>query len=324
MHTVAMYSFKGGVGKSALTVFLAEFLASKLCDNKRVLVVDLDPQRSSSTTLLGDDRWLEAARDGKTLVKMLRRQLQKPLTAQEARLYLKERPAARGSGRFHFLQSIQVITSEREEWYNFNDELADLAKANGNTYLTLLRDALSALGHDFDICLIDFPGHDRGPLVCCGLRAADRWLFPVVPDRMSLRDLDGTRSVLRRAFPPGSPHQIRGLGPVISICQVRNSNEYKKAKVALRACAEKRQIPKLFSADAEICHSTDAKNALDEVLRPTTLNKKFGETEGALFKSLRTLSREILERLHLPLPKAEEVETDEPVNALVTASYAAK
>jgi len=103
------------VGKSSLTVFLAEFLSSKCCDQKRVLVVDLDPQRSSSTTLLGDERWLEAAKDGKTLVRMLRRQLTRPLTAQEARLYLKERPAARGKGKFNFLQSIQVLTTEREE-----------------------------------------------------------------------------------------------------------------------------------------------------------------------------------------------------------------
>ncbi|MBE4971701.1 ParA family protein, partial [Enterobacter cloacae complex sp. P11RS] len=42
MKSVAMFNNKGGVGKSTLTCNLASFIATKF--NKRVLVVDCDPQ----------------------------------------------------------------------------------------------------------------------------------------------------------------------------------------------------------------------------------------------------------------------------------------
>ena len=54
MKTVAVFTTKGGTGKSALTVLLAEFLATGF--EQRVLVVDLDPQQSSAVALLGDER----------------------------------------------------------------------------------------------------------------------------------------------------------------------------------------------------------------------------------------------------------------------------
>jgi chromosome partitioning protein len=54
MQTVAVFALKGGVGKSAITVFLADFLTSIF--NQRVLVVDLDPQQSTTIALLGEAR----------------------------------------------------------------------------------------------------------------------------------------------------------------------------------------------------------------------------------------------------------------------------
>jgi chromosome partitioning protein len=48
---VSLINMKGGVGKSTITVNLAwQFAAYR---NKRVLVVDLDPQFNSSQYLLG-------------------------------------------------------------------------------------------------------------------------------------------------------------------------------------------------------------------------------------------------------------------------------
>src|SRR5438046_251071 len=49
--TVSLINMKGGVGKSTLTVNLAWFLADE--SDKRVLVVDLDPQFNASQYLLG-------------------------------------------------------------------------------------------------------------------------------------------------------------------------------------------------------------------------------------------------------------------------------
>jgi 8-amino-7-oxononanoate synthase len=54
MQTIAVFALKGGVGKSSLTIFLADFLSSIF--DQGVLVVDLDPQQSTTIALLGEDR----------------------------------------------------------------------------------------------------------------------------------------------------------------------------------------------------------------------------------------------------------------------------
>jgi len=58
MQTIALFALKGGVGKTALTVFLADSLSSIY--DQRVLVVDLDPQQSTTIALLGEERLLVA------------------------------------------------------------------------------------------------------------------------------------------------------------------------------------------------------------------------------------------------------------------------
>jgi chromosome partitioning protein len=52
---ISLVNFKGGVGKTTLTVNLAACLAKEY--DKKVLIVDLDPQSNSSIWLLGPARW---------------------------------------------------------------------------------------------------------------------------------------------------------------------------------------------------------------------------------------------------------------------------
>ena len=59
---------KGGVGKSTLTVNLAWHFATYQNWNKRVLVVDLDPQFNASQYLLGVSAYEEILRDGKPTI----------------------------------------------------------------------------------------------------------------------------------------------------------------------------------------------------------------------------------------------------------------
>ena len=61
MKTIGIYHTKGGVGKSAVTVFLADYLASLY--DKRVLVVDLDPQNNAAGGLVGGEMMENAFMD---------------------------------------------------------------------------------------------------------------------------------------------------------------------------------------------------------------------------------------------------------------------
>ena len=69
MHVVSIYNNKGGVGKSTLTVGIAEFLASNR--KKKVLIIDLDAQASSSSALLGRTPLAEAIQNRKTIADLI-------------------------------------------------------------------------------------------------------------------------------------------------------------------------------------------------------------------------------------------------------------
>ncbi len=62
---ISIVNMKGGVGKSTSTMMLAETLAAQ--HQKRVLVIDFDPQTNVSLMLAGYERWLEAQENERTI-----------------------------------------------------------------------------------------------------------------------------------------------------------------------------------------------------------------------------------------------------------------
>ena len=63
MKVIAMFNNKGGVGKTTLVCNLAAYFALKL--NKKVLIIDADPQCNSSTYLLNNDDFCDAYYENK-------------------------------------------------------------------------------------------------------------------------------------------------------------------------------------------------------------------------------------------------------------------
>ena len=54
---ISFLNFKGGVGKTSISVNVAAFLAYKF--NKKVLLIDCDSQSNASTWLMGHEEWLK-------------------------------------------------------------------------------------------------------------------------------------------------------------------------------------------------------------------------------------------------------------------------
>ena len=54
---ISTINLKGGVGKTQMTVALAEFLALEF--DKKTLLIDLDPQTNATVALMDEREWLK-------------------------------------------------------------------------------------------------------------------------------------------------------------------------------------------------------------------------------------------------------------------------
>ena len=164
-----------------------------------------------------------------------------------------------------YLAPLHVLACEREAWHDLDSTLSELPTSKRPASYTLLEKLLRQVDGEFDLCLIDFPGHETGPISKNGLRAADWWLFPCVPDRAGIRDIEGPVAAIKSAY-NGTKRQIRGLGTLLSISQPATSSEYKQAHQTLVQAADQNIVPRLFSDKAKMLIWTGARSALDDTL----------------------------------------------------------
>lgn len=197
MHVIAIYNNKGGEGKSTVTVGLAEFLAANR--NKRVLVIDLDAQASSSCALLGHAALNAALGEGRTIVDLavkLRRS-RKPVDPSR---YLVWRPAAEAKSAA--LEEMALLVPHGDRMFEVEQALR-WDKDNA-----LLRDKLKPCLADFDFVLIDLPANvtRASMLSVAGLAMSDFVLVPTRSTHISLNGLPRTFALIDQV------REINGTG----------------------------------------------------------------------------------------------------------------
>lgn len=159
-RTLAILNQKGGVGKTTVTLGLASAAAAA---GRRVLVVDLDPQASTS--------WVLGVDPG------------------SARLTIVDVLHARSGSAGDAIQ--------RSAWSDVVDVLPsspDLQEHEAGTPKRL-RQALSALEHDYEAVLIDCPP-SLGNLTRSALTAAGHALVVVEPSALGLRGIGGVADLI--------------------------------------------------------------------------------------------------------------------------------
>ncbi|MFI9817169.1 ParA family protein [Saccharothrix variisporea] len=193
MHTVAVLSLKGGVGKTTVALGLA---SAALRRGVRTLVIDLDPQCNATSTLEPDDT--DAS---------IYDVLQEP-TADKLRAAIS--PSAWGDG-------VDVLSgSEDAELLNHPDP--------GESRLGRLREALRVLAEEdadepYQLVLLDCPP-SLGQLTRSALVAADRALLVTEPTMFAVAGVQRAFEAVQaeRAQNPG----LQPLGVVVNRVRPRS------------------------------------------------------------------------------------------------------
>lgn len=172
--TVSLINMKGGVGKSTLTVNLAWHFAGYTTKwNKKVLVIDLDPQFNASQYLLGVRGYEGLLKDGKPTIWDIFEQF--TTVPGKPREKVSARDAIRNIRRWTDGACLDLIPSTLELAFSLKnpghkDRLLDLA--------------LKDVRDEYDLILIDCPPTES-VLTTAAYLSSDYLVVPVKPEYLS-------------------------------------------------------------------------------------------------------------------------------------------
>ncbi|MEE2031357.1 ParA family protein [Rhodococcus chondri] len=276
-RAIATINLKGGVGKTTTTAALAEFMAAEF--GQRVLLVDLDPQTNLTTMMVGEERWKELNELGRTLATLFRRAIDP--TADEFDI---EKALQHDVSPVRAVRGVDLLASsldliEIQEGLS-HQQYADPESARP---IEVLRSAIAPIADRYDYILIDCPPN-LGMLTFNGLRLADGYLIPTIPDILSTYGIPQLQARVQK-FADKSGHRIREIGLVIT--------KYRSASNLHRSIIEQLQrddrianvVPAWVPEANQIAASA-------EFVPYGTLKRKYGNT--GQFDALRMLTETVL------------------------------
>lgn len=293
MKKITLFNNKGGVGKTTLTVNLADALADQ---NKRVLLVDADPQCNLTAFYLEEDVLDQMLGESSDIV-----------DDGEGTLWTAVQPVVRGEGAARALTSIEVqdgvfllpgdvLLSDYEEELPAAWTDAFARKPRGYSLVSALSDVVNAAAVEVkaDVVLYDV-GPNVGALNRAVLMDCDYFITPVAADLFSLRALSSVgraiarwvtdwRTIRSLASVPDRARILRGdpayLGYISSAFKVASG--LRKAKP--HAFWEAKIAPRVMR------RVVDELRKIDPVLIATTGSNKIGDVKN--FHSLAAAAQE--------------------------------
>ncbi|MGR6526161.1 ParA family protein [Rhodococcus erythropolis] len=175
-HVVATINLKGGVGKTTTTAALAEMLSGEF--GQRVLLIDLDPQTNLTIMMVGERRWGEVDSLNLTIASLF-----DAAVASNGADYDISRLILRGVSPLKKVMSVDLIPSSLA-LIGMQEKVAAAALGIGNESTDILLRALTPVVDNYDYVLIDCPPNLE-TITLNGLRAADAYIIPTIPDVMS-------------------------------------------------------------------------------------------------------------------------------------------
>lgn len=195
-QVVTIINFKGGVGKTSCSIEVATALARHY--GRRTLLIDLDPQASSTFFVMEQENW-KLWKESKGTTYDLFEQRGKGFPIQDAivRDVLQAKAAVFG---FDLLPS--------------SPELVDVdLRLTDFIGHSILRDALEQVRDQYDYIICDCPPNFN-PVTKNSLWASDAYVVPTVPDFLSTYGIGLLQRSINKLFAPTTPHHTM-TGPVL-------------------------------------------------------------------------------------------------------------
>lgn len=279
---ISTINLKGGVGKTSLTVALAEFLADE--SDYKVLVIDVDPQTNATVSLISQEDWKNLDQNGKTLASLFKDKI-------------------RGMHEFNLNDSIVKNVS------NVHGGIKNLDLLPSSLKLIDLQDLLSQIpsitryslspvevlqkemneiieSNKYDYIFIDCPPN-LGLITQNALRMSNYYLIPVVPDIISTLGIPQIISNVESLSKLWNS-KIECLGIVLT--KVKAVQLHRSQITFLKNKSRDKEYPKIL--DSEIKDTVKAQEALDIDNSPPTLKGKYSY---GLYEQYHHLKEEFLQ-----------------------------
>ena len=180
---VTIANRKGGVGKTTLTIALAETFVFE--HKKNTVILDLDPQSSATEILLSGDEYADRLQADNVLPGFFRSALTTQAVPAD-KLLSHARHSLNGRGTIN----LAIVPNSPEMW---DVEFAALRTGAEDTYRDSVRALIKHLRSEFDVVIIDSP---PGKTMASeeAILASDVVLCPIVPERLSVWGMDRMRA----------------------------------------------------------------------------------------------------------------------------------
>ncbi|MCA0849199.1 ParA family protein [Salipiger thiooxidans] len=220
MRVISFVNMKGGVGKTTLAVNCADALSRRL--DKRVLLIDLDPQFNATQSLYSGEDYLRLRKDGEDTIYDV---FANPAPIISAVNGHKEIPPKK-------LQEIEpTAISGNLHVLLGNLEIYRIEMGGGQGTEFRLKTFLKHKADSYDYVIIDTPP-TPSVFMSSALLASEYYVVPIKPEPMSRVGIDLLQGVINRVS-ENNGHDIKCAGVVITMAQT-NTIVYKDCLKELR------------------------------------------------------------------------------------------
>jgi chromosome partitioning protein len=274
---IASINLKGGVGKTTTTVAVAEMMSAEF--NKRVLVIDLDPQTNATVMLIGEKKWKVLNGEAHTLARLF----QDALVDPSERLFDLTKSLQHKVSNVSEVHNVDLLPSSLD-LIDVQDRLASMP--SGKFYaanpIDILKKAIKPIIENYDYVLVDCPPN-LGIITLNGLRIAHGYIIPTIPDVLSTY---GIPQIIKRVgdFSNEIGETIAPFGIVISKFRAQSTLHVNTVR-QLRSRGEAPVFNSVVNEGNSIANSA-------EFSPVSTLKQKYGYT--GQFDTYKALTNEIM------------------------------